>query len=118
MNTLTMQPPVRDFLVRSLDVSGATVKIKYVVKRNGYTAKHTIDSDEPGDAALYEALNDLLAETIFIAGLDPELWSEAEIVGILLRTPESKQESAVQGVTASLKPLLRWNYSHSPIYEN
>jgi hypothetical protein len=23
-----------------------------------------------------------------------------------------------QGVTASLKPLLRWNYSHSPIYEN
>jgi PleD family two-component response regulator len=24
----------------------------------------------------------------------------------------------VQGVTASLKPLLRWNYSHSPIYEN
>jgi hypothetical protein len=66
------------------------------VRRNGYTAKYTIDSDEPGDSTLYDALNDVLPETIFMAGLDPEQWTEAEIVGILLRTPESKQESAVK----------------------
>jgi hypothetical protein len=96
MNTLMMGPPVREFFVQSLDVSGSKVKIKYVEVNNGYTSTSTLDSEEPGNPSLYEALNNLLPETIFIAGLDAELWAEAAIVSILLRSPDSKQDSAVK----------------------
>jgi hypothetical protein len=93
MTNIQQSQQQNGFFIKSINVAGPKIKVVWIEWRDGVESKHTIESSKTPTDRLLEALNSLEREATEAAGA---VWMGAEVIGILLRSPEAEAESALK----------------------